>query len=547
MRMTLDVERARGLELVAAAATLEALDGARTDVLGRKTPFSEVQRSLGQLEDADRRELGTLANEVRQVLASAFETRRAELERAAEASLLDADRLDLSLPGRAAPRGSLHPLTHVEDAIVEVFTRMGFTVAEGPEIEDDWHNFQALNIPPDHPARTMKDSLYVAIPGHPELLLRTETSAVQIRTMQRQPPPVYVIAPGRVYRRETADATHLPVFSQVEGLVVDEGITFADMKGTLEEMARGLFGEDPTRAPGSRLLPLRRARRRGGGLLLPLRRRGLPGVRQRVDRAPGSGHGAPRRCWRTAGTTPSGTRASPSAWASNGWRCCATPSRTCACWSTPIHGSSRSGGRRRREGPALSWLREVVPTDMAADELAEMMTHRGVKVEGLLDPWGGLDGVVVARVLEVRDHPDSDTLCVARLQHGAGEVELVVGVRNMAPGDLVPWAPPGARVPALDEPLGRRTIRGVVSDGMLCSPRELGLSQDHGGILVLDEPGWDVGADVKRTLGLHEPVLDIEVEPNRPDFLSIHGVAREVAAATGVKMIDVGAVGRGDR
>jgi phenylalanyl-tRNA synthetase alpha chain len=170
--------------------------------------------------------------------------RREELLLEAEAALLRADRIDLSLPGRRARIGSLHPLTLVENEIVEVFLRLGFRVAEGPEVEDDWHNFQALNIPVDHPARTMKDSLYVDVPGHPELLLRTETSAVQIRTMQSQPPPVYVIAPGRVYRRETPDATHLAVFHQVEGLVVDEGITFADLKGTLEAVAKGLFGED---------------------------------------------------------------------------------------------------------------------------------------------------------------------------------------------------------------------------------------------------------------------------------------------------------------
>jgi len=120
---------------------------------------------------------------------------------------------------------------------------LGFRVAEGPEVEDDWHNFQALNIPPDHPARTMKDSLYVNVPGRPELLLRTETSAVQIRTMQAQPPPVFVVAPGRVYRRETPDPTHLPVFHQIEGLAVDDGITFADLKGTLEVFAKAMFGE----------------------------------------------------------------------------------------------------------------------------------------------------------------------------------------------------------------------------------------------------------------------------------------------------------------
>jgi phenylalanyl-tRNA synthetase beta chain len=184
----------------------------------------------------------------------------------------------------------------------------------------------------------------------------------------------------------------------------------------------------------------------------------------------------------------------------------------------------------------LSWLREFAPTDLTADELVELMTPRGVLVEDVLRPWDGLEGVVVVRVLEVRDHPNSDKLCIARIQHGSGEMELVVGVRNMGAGDLVPWAPPGARVPVLPEPLGVREIRGVVSNGMLCSPRELGISQDHGGILVLDDEGWDVGADVKGGLGLADAVLDIEIEPNRPDFLSIYGVAREVAAATGVPL-----------
>ena len=183
----------------------------------------------------------------------------------------------------------------------------------------------------------------------------------------------------------------------------------------------------------------------------------------------------------------------------------------------------------------LGWLREFAPTDLPADELAERMTHRGVKVEGILEPWAGLDGVMAVRVLEVRDHPDSDTLCVARINDGHRDVELVVGVRNMAPGDVVPWAPPGARVPGLDGPLATKTIRGVVSNGMLCSPSELAISQDHTGILVLDDT-WVPGTDVKGALELDDPVLDIEVEPNRPDFLSIYGVAREVAALTGVPL-----------
>ena len=242
MLRSLAHERERGLASFAEAASIDELDAAQIEIMGRRSPFSTIQKGLGSLGPDDRKRVGQAANEARETLQAALARRREALERLVEDALLEADRLDMTLPGRAPRVGSFHPLTIVEREAVGVFTSLGFRVAEGPEVEDDWHNFQALNIPPDHPARTMKDSLYVSVPGHPELLLRTETSAVQIRTMQSQPPPVYVIAPGRVYRRETADATHLAVFHQVEGLVVDEGITFAHLKGTLEAMARELFG-----------------------------------------------------------------------------------------------------------------------------------------------------------------------------------------------------------------------------------------------------------------------------------------------------------------
>jgi phenylalanyl-tRNA synthetase alpha chain len=240
----LQEERDRGVTLFAGAEDLDGLDAAQTAVMGRKSRFGQVQRSLGGMSEADRRSVGTVANEVRSALQAALDERREALREVAETALLEADHLDLSLPGRRLRRGSLHPVTLVEHELVDIFQRLGFRVAEGPEIEDDWHNFEALNIPPDHPARTMKDSIYVDVPGHPELLLRTETSAVQIRTMQSQPPPVYVVAPGRVYRRETPDPTHSPIFHQLEGLAVDEGITFAHMKGALESFAKALFGED---------------------------------------------------------------------------------------------------------------------------------------------------------------------------------------------------------------------------------------------------------------------------------------------------------------
>ncbi|MFN8232807.1 MAG: phenylalanine--tRNA ligase subunit beta [Actinomycetota bacterium] len=183
-----------------------------------------------------------------------------------------------------------------------------------------------------------------------------------------------------------------------------------------------------------------------------------------------------------------------------------------------------------------SWLTEFVDTDMSAEELAELLAEKGLHLEAIERPWDGLEGVVVARVLDVRDHPGSDHLCLSRVQTGSGELEVVVGVRNIAAGDLVPLAPPGARVPTLDGPLTAREIRGVVSNGMLCSPRELGIADVHTGILILGSEAGEVGGDLKTALGLDEAVLDLEIESNRPDLLGVIGVAREVAAATGAEL-----------
>ena len=237
----LEEERQRATALIAEAGDLVALEAAQVAVLGKKSPYTSIQRSLGSLDEEQRRSVGRQANEFRAAVEAALADRRAGLEAEAESAMLQDDVVDISLPGRRPRPGSLHPLTITEYEIVDTFISMGYRVAEGPEIETDWYNFTALNIPADHPARTMKDSLYVDIPG---MLLRTETSAVQIHTMESQEPPVYVVAPGRVYRRETADATHSPVFHQVEGLAVDEGITFSDLKGTLEAFAKAVFGEE---------------------------------------------------------------------------------------------------------------------------------------------------------------------------------------------------------------------------------------------------------------------------------------------------------------
>jgi phenylalanyl-tRNA synthetase beta chain len=184
----------------------------------------------------------------------------------------------------------------------------------------------------------------------------------------------------------------------------------------------------------------------------------------------------------------------------------------------------------------LSWLREFCAVDLSPEALGDLLDRKGMHVESIERPWEVLDGVVIARVLSVRDHPNSDTLCLARIDIGGAEREIVVGVRNMGAGDLVPYAGPGARVPAVSEPLAARDIRGVVSEGMICSARELGISADHSGILVLpaDAP---LGEDFKATYGLDEAVLDLEIETNRPDLLSVFGIAREVAGAIGEPLV----------
>jgi phenylalanyl-tRNA synthetase alpha chain len=188
--------------------------------------------------------VGQRTNEVRDALRGELALRRETLNRRADERLLAADRVDVSLPGRRSRPGSLHPLTIAQQEIVDIFMRMGYRVVEGPEVEDEWHNFDALNIPPDHPARTMMDTTFVDVPGHPELVLRTHTSPMQIRTMEAGPPPVYVVVPGRVYRNEEITAKNMPVFHQVEGLAVDEGISFSDLKGTLETFYRALLGPE---------------------------------------------------------------------------------------------------------------------------------------------------------------------------------------------------------------------------------------------------------------------------------------------------------------
>ena len=242
---------ARAEQAVVAATSIDEIQRVSTDFLGKKSVLAEAKKRLGSLDDAARRAAGQQLNEVRERIETLVEARRGELAAAARGTQLEAERLDLTEIRGRTRLGHLHLVTQARDRLEDLFVGMGFTVAEGPEIEDDWHNFGALNFPPGHPARAMQDTFYVNY-GEPEsTLLRTHTSPVQIRVMLSQPPPIYSIMPGRVFRQDTADATHMPVFHQIEGLVVDRGITFADLAGTLEAFTTAYFGPGFT----SRLRP----------------------------------------------------------------------------------------------------------------------------------------------------------------------------------------------------------------------------------------------------------------------------------------------------
>ena len=234
------------LAAIAAAGTLDALEAARIAALGKQGSVSALLKTLGTMSPEERQEKGPLINGLRQAVTDAIAAKKAALESAQLDARLATERLDMSLPAPEAPEGSVHPVSQVMDELAEVFADMGFAVATGPEIEDDWHNFTALNIPETHPARAMHDTFYfpnqMAVDGK-QMLLRTHTSPVQIRTMMNQEPPIRIIAPGRVYRSDS-DATHTPMFHQIEGLVIDKGIHLGHLKWTLETFLKGFFERD---------------------------------------------------------------------------------------------------------------------------------------------------------------------------------------------------------------------------------------------------------------------------------------------------------------
>lgn len=248
----LEEMKVRALGAIASAADIAALDSEKVAFLGKKGELTGVLKSLGSLDPEERPLVGRVSNEVRDELEAAIAARRVQLEGDALSAKVAADAVDVTLPGRVRMPGREHLIEMITRQVVEIFVGLGYRIAEGPQVELDYYNFTALNHPPAHPARAASDTFYVADlesgevrpTGESDVLLRTHTSPVQVRVMEHQPPPVYVLAPGKVYRRDVADPSHLPQFTQVEGLVVDEGITFGDLKGTLDYFCKEMFGHD---------------------------------------------------------------------------------------------------------------------------------------------------------------------------------------------------------------------------------------------------------------------------------------------------------------
>ena len=240
-----DLTRLRddALSSIAAAQDLDALAAVDAAVTGRESPLAALRRGLGDLPAEDRRDAGRRINDVAQQLAAAIGERRTVLLAEAQESAITAEAIDVTVDSVQLPAGTLHLIQQVTDEVCDIFVGLGYHVAEGPEAELAWYNFDALNTPPDHPGRLESDTMYLDYgPPEDEMLLRAHTSPIQARYMEQHDPPVYIVAPGRAYRNDTIDASHLPVFHQIEGLAVDTDITFSDLKGTLAEFARQFFG-----------------------------------------------------------------------------------------------------------------------------------------------------------------------------------------------------------------------------------------------------------------------------------------------------------------
>ena len=532
-RIAEEAERA-----VLEAATAAELEELRVRYLGRKAELTSILRSIPELAPEQRAPVGMRGNEARRALEELVSERAAALGSRELEHTLGEEAVDVTLPGDPIQVGHLHLITATRRELEDIFVGLGFRVVEGPEVELDYYNFTALNHPPGHPARMLQDTFYVS----DEVVLRTHTSPMQVRAMELQGPPIYIVVPGKVYRRDS-DATHTPMFHQLEGLAVDEGITLADLQGTLLEFARAYFGRDRKVRLRPHYFPFTEPSVEfdvscfacgGSGTL-------RDGSRDPLCKGTGwievgrRGHGRPERVR---------VRARPGLRPRAGHP---------GVRVRPRHRPDRDAAPRRarpapvlRERPApveavlmrvpVAWLREYCDPGLGVDDLATALALSGTEVEriasvGVPRVDGNQALFLVGEVKSVEQHPDADRLRVCRVAlSGADERTIVCGAPNVAAGQAVMVALPGAVLPDGTR-LGRAKLRGVESDGMILSETEVQLGTDSAGIMVLPD-SYAAGEEAQRYLPVGDDVLELEITPNRPDCLCVYGVAREVHAVT---------------
>ena len=510
---------------VAGATDPDALVAAERALVGRGSPMNRANEAIKGLDPAERPAAGKAVGAYKARVAAAVDARRAELA-AEAASTAPLDALDLTLGGHARPRGHLHLVTQIQRELEDIFCGMGYLVMEGPEVEDDWHNFEALNMVPGHPAALhaghalRRAGRARADPApHPHVAgadphdgaddAADPRGRAGPRLPQRdaRPAPLAGVPPDRGARRRSGHHARRPVRHH-----------------------RDLRAGDAARRARAhplppRLLPVHRAVGRARGELHLLRRCRVSGVlADGVDRARRLRDGRSRRA-RGRRHRPGGV---------HGLRVRLRPR---AHRDDPVRDRrDQDVLRRRRALPGavlrsrapLSWIQEFTPVDAPVADIVAALNQLGLEVDGVEQPGAGIVGVVAARVLDVAKHPDADKLSLVDVDFGTGTTRVVCGAPNVVPGMVAPFAPAGATLPG-GITLERRTIRGQVSDGMLLSARELGLGDDHSGIVSLDATA-ELGDDVRAVLGLDDVIFDLAITPNRPDAMCVVGVARELAA-----------------
>jgi phenylalanyl-tRNA synthetase alpha chain len=537
------------LERLQSAATLADLEAIRVEALGKQGWVSALMKTLGSMSPDERQVEGPRIQGIRTAVTDAVAARKAVLEAAALEQQLASERLDLTLPASATPRGTVHPVSQVMDELAEIFAISASRSATGPEIEDDWHNFTALNMAETHPARAMHDTFYFPdtdTEGR-RMLLRTHTSPVQIRSMMQQGAPIRIIAPGRVYRSDS-DATHTPMFHQVEGLVIDRGIHLGHLKWTLETFLKAFFERDdivlrlrPSYFPftePSVEVDVGYSRQDGRRVV------GGSGDDKGHEWMELLGSGmVNRRVLEFAGVDPDqyqgfafGVGVDRLAMLKYGMDDLRAFFDGDERWLgalrllrfRPADSIRRCGSKAVKF--SLEWLRDFLDTDATVQEIAAMLNRIGHEVEGVEDPADKLRGFRIARVLTAEKHPQADKLQVLTVDAGDGKpLQVVCGAPNARAGMLGVLGLPGAVVPANGMELKKSAIRGVESNGMMCSVRELELGDEHDGIIELpgDAPIGKSFSDYQAS----SPVFDVAITPNRPDCMGVHGIARDLSAA----------------